>query len=70
MPSFSLIQPSSFNITKARAKLEGSLGAETVLPSFTSSSDFSLPGYKPKGAVGTWKASTMSSLCSALKLSR
>ena len=69
-PSFNLIQPNSFNMTSARAKLDGSFGAETLLPSLTSSSDFSLPGYRPKGAVGTWKASVMSNLCSFLKSSR
>ena len=68
--AFNLIQPNSFNITKARAKLDGSLGADTVAPSFTASKDANLPGYKPKGAVGTWKASVKSNLCSALKLSK
>ena len=70
MPSFSLIQPNSFSITKARAKLDGSFGTETVLPSFTWSSAVSLPPYKPKGAVGTWNTSVKSRLCSALKPSR
>ena len=43
MPSFNLIQPNSFNITKARAKFEGSLGAATLLPSFTSFKLLALP---------------------------